>query len=606
MKPTRRPGIAKVLLTGGPRADKETGRHIRHAGMGILLDSRRLLTCAHVVNTAIGQPQTAIQQPAADVPISIDFPLSQHRAPLKAHVDRWFPPTADPISDIAVLTLKADLPRDVGYVTFQSTSDGSSRAELSVFGCAADSDIPGNVALKMMGPVSPGQIQIDGASHTGVFVEGGYSGAAVCDLTSGRVVGMVNALNSRIADRVAYMIPTAQLLNAIPDLPLGESGLKGFFRDYIADKTAGFVGREHVFAAIQEFLANADCGYLTLLGDPGIGKSSIFCSLTQRMQCGASFFFIRSDGITRADQFYSHLAEELKLRSEYAATAPGDANPTVLREWLASAAQSLRGERLVLVVDALDECDEVTRRNSVFNLLHMPRSLPENVFLLLSRRKLHEQEYNIRLETDARTRNEEFDLMGHPAQNRADVTLYLQNYFAAHLGPHPWLQKHGRSTEEGVSALLDSSECNFVYLHHVLPHIAEHPEEFTPTTLPKGLREYYIGHWKRMTAAGMDSPSVRRALRVIYVLAAARKSVSQQTLTDSLPDLEPNALQGAIDQWQEFLHIENGSEGPTYRIYHDSFAGFLTDRDPDRKHMRTASATLRDWFIRKLKTSSQP
>jgi hypothetical protein len=44
-------GIAKVLLGEGV-----TGRPpAKHAGMGIVVGPRHVLTCAHVVNTAAGQ-----------------------------------------------------------------------------------------------------------------------------------------------------------------------------------------------------------------------------------------------------------------------------------------------------------------------------------------------------------------------------------------------------------------------------------------------------------------------------------------------------------------------------------------------------------------------
>ena len=47
------------------------------------------------------------------------------------------------------------------------------------------------------------------------------------------------------------------------------------FQSLIEEKTAGFVGREFVFQAIEEFLTSQPSGYFIIEGEPGIGKSAI-------------------------------------------------------------------------------------------------------------------------------------------------------------------------------------------------------------------------------------------------------------------------------------------------------------------------------------------
>src|SRR4051794_23719942 len=53
----------------------------------------------------------------------------------------------------------------------------------------------------------------------------------------------------------------------------------------VADKTRDFVGRDYVFEAIERFLTDNPNGYLTIEGDPGIGKSAILASFVKRTGC---------------------------------------------------------------------------------------------------------------------------------------------------------------------------------------------------------------------------------------------------------------------------------------------------------------------------------
>ena len=49
----------------------------------------------------------------------------------------------------------------------------------------------------------------------------------------------------------------------------------------VIGRTRKFVGREYVFAAVDEALADPDfaSGYVVIQGEPGIGKTAIICKL---------------------------------------------------------------------------------------------------------------------------------------------------------------------------------------------------------------------------------------------------------------------------------------------------------------------------------------
>ncbi|MGH3913025.1 MAG: hypothetical protein ACRDTC_06400, partial [Pseudonocardiaceae bacterium] len=87
----------------------------RTVGVGVLLPAGQILTCAHVVNAALGRDERAADQPAAEV--TVTFATAQE-APLRARVQCWLPPPRVGTAgrpgaagdDIAGLILTSDVP----------------------------------------------------------------------------------------------------------------------------------------------------------------------------------------------------------------------------------------------------------------------------------------------------------------------------------------------------------------------------------------------------------------------------------------------------------------------------------------------------------------
>jgi nucleoside phosphorylase len=208
-----------MLLGNAPPVSGLLGKH---AGMGIVVGVRRVLTCAHVVNTAIGHDVDSSAQP--DRTVQIVFPHSDSKHAIEGNVVVWHPMGAKPVGDVAVIELNADVPPDVGVATFVGDGRVLDGDPLMVFGYRAGGESGLHVEAKFMGPTGSGSVQIDGVKFTGVFVEGGYSGAAVWDATCGAVVGMVSAKHTSAADRVAYMIPVGSLRKAWPHLGMKAAG----------------------------------------------------------------------------------------------------------------------------------------------------------------------------------------------------------------------------------------------------------------------------------------------------------------------------------------------------------------------------------------------
>jgi hypothetical protein len=62
------------------------------AGVGVVVGDRHVVTCAHVVNAALGRVKREQARPGADTRVDIDFPLLQDaddRLPRRCRLVAW-------------------------------------------------------------------------------------------------------------------------------------------------------------------------------------------------------------------------------------------------------------------------------------------------------------------------------------------------------------------------------------------------------------------------------------------------------------------------------------------------------------------------------------
>lgn len=211
-------GIAKVLIADGPD----------HAGMAIIIDPLHVLTCAHVVNVALGEAPEEAAKP--DRAVAIAFPMIRTRITLRAHVVAWRPAGDMPQDDVAVLRLEGEAPEEAGVAIFADLTGMSPDGDqLSVYGMSKGQRIGNHIDAEFKGPTSAAWVQIDGAHATSTFIQGGFSGAAVWDIVHSAVLGMVVAKKLSDVQRVAYIIPTAELAGFWPQLPVENRPLPASF-----------------------------------------------------------------------------------------------------------------------------------------------------------------------------------------------------------------------------------------------------------------------------------------------------------------------------------------------------------------------------------------
>src|SRR5262245_26957494 len=87
-------GVAKLLVAGD---------FSHSAGMGIVVEERYVVTCAHVVNSALVRPFEFPNEPDEEIPVA--FPYSDAGEVRTGRVCSWHPMGPNRVSDVAVLEL---------------------------------------------------------------------------------------------------------------------------------------------------------------------------------------------------------------------------------------------------------------------------------------------------------------------------------------------------------------------------------------------------------------------------------------------------------------------------------------------------------------------
>ena len=175
------------------------------AGAGVLIDSRRILTCAHVITKALSLADVS-EAPANAV--RIDFPRCEEEDSRTARVipGGWFP--AHGSADIALLEVDGD--EDVRAVPAPLRPAGEPQLQMIyVYGHPAgyDNGIWALARLVASGGLRREWVQMEALRDIGKRIQKGYSGAGVWDEEKKAVIGCVVAADRAESDRVAWMIP---------------------------------------------------------------------------------------------------------------------------------------------------------------------------------------------------------------------------------------------------------------------------------------------------------------------------------------------------------------------------------------------------------------
>lgn len=355
------------------------------------------------------------------------------------------------------------------------------------------------------------------------------------------------------------------------------------FQALIERKLKRFVGRRFVFDAIENFFSTNSNGYFTIVGEPGIGKSTILAKYITDKQC-VGHFIIRAGGRNKVEQFLRSVCNQLIERYSLGykslpdrATNDGE----FLDELLQKVSNLLPpGERLVIAVDALDEVEK--NSEDMTNLCYLPKYLPDNVYFLLTRRPFIPEEERLLVEAP----KHEFNLWKYQKESEKDVKEYIRLFLVDpefENGLRQWIEARNLSKEEFTEQIAQKSKNNFMYLRCVLSEIAKGDTSIYKDSdlkaLPKDLQDYYEEHWK---LKGMNTERERYKVVIICILLEVAERISCELIAD-ITEEDIDKVQQLLDEWIEFFNQEELEEQTCYSIYHFSYAEFLDKKLEQKK-----------------------
>ena len=239
-------------------------------GSGFLVTHSHVLTCAHVVNSALGHSQFS----KPEMPVSIDFPFVAPRQMKTAVVHFWLPKQNDETGDIAGLELVESAPEGTLPIRLVTASDVW-KHPFRAFGFPVNHDNGLWASGVLRDRKVNGHVQIEDTKTPGIRVQPGFSGAPVWDETLHGAVGMIVTAERRAENKIAFIIPASILVESWPDLriwtmpPNPYRGLKAFDQED-ADL---FFGREQFVEQLQTAVTHKP--FVAVIGPSGSGKSSV-------------------------------------------------------------------------------------------------------------------------------------------------------------------------------------------------------------------------------------------------------------------------------------------------------------------------------------------
>jgi hypothetical protein len=395
------------------------------------------------------------------------------------------------------------------------------------------------------------------------------------------------------------------------------------------NNTVGFVGRDWVFQAIEQWLASADGPrFMILTGEPGSGKTAIAEELRRRMAAPLSanvrstiqdalravhfctarksssidaIGFVRSISLQLANAvpaFYQALAatQEPYVRIDVTqtvgtaqqVTAIADlhlSGPSARRSFVVALIHPLlhmatspdRPVSLALLVDGLDESFS-TDEPTITDLLGSAEELPGWVRIIATTRPLERVFLSLRHHRTIDLSSEQ-----SAALNRTD----LSSYVSAALSEIPTVASNGTSAQQLAAAIERNAAGNFLYCKLLLDDVAAgRLDQQSIDRLPSGLHGYFHAALTRAAGSSWNDSS-----QVWSVLVAAREPLTRQH-AERVAQIDSAEFRKFVARFEPFLE-RTQSEGaqPTFSLFHQSLRDFLAldqltvaDRSIDNPH----------------------
>jgi WD40 repeat protein len=335
------------------------------AGLGLLVGSEQVMTCAHVVNNALGRSQREQSPPSMPDRVLVEFPLLPKTPVRLARVVTWVPPplTGAGGGDVAGLALTEEAPADAVPAQFAATPPEPG-TRMRVFGYPGEPPRETGmwVDVDLMGEVAGQLIQVESRRDQTVKAQSGYSGSPVWDHRTGKAVGLLQAAPfPDEPQRDAYLLPSLAVAQAWEQhfdyLLIPENPYRGL-EPFTAEHAPVYFGRDVDIEALSSLVRRRPV--VVVVGPSGVGKSSLVqAGLIPALQQQQSWSIV----LVRPGQDpWLRLAAAL-LRAQNGTEKPvtrrqSEQESDLLRtKGFASVARFLRSENrpLLLVVDQFEE-----------------------------------------------------------------------------------------------------------------------------------------------------------------------------------------------------------------------------------------------------------
>lgn len=461
---------------------------------------------------------------------------------------------------------------------------------------------------------------LDLASDT---IKPGMSGAAVLNLRTGSVCGVVVASRNATRPDGAFAVPWSAIASDLSDVlaanrefhkqdlawnaaatvpgkvpPHAEELAEELSELYEFLDLARFTGRRKLIADIEKFMADYDHGWIVVEGEAGVGKSALAAHLAW-----SNGWFFHSPWFTGGqspENARGNLATQ--LISAFELDEPDGTHLTrVLKAAAAKRnASGAPGRPIVLVIDALNEIHE--ERGDLPPLgLPVADKLPPKVFVVVTRQPAPEvlsvgwpiRTLSIKTgEVSSRDAGRQ-DTGERPGDSNADdMSEYVRSLLD---GPRsdPALIKKLRSHDNMASAVFTETlvtRCapSWLYLKYVLDDVrAGRRPPADVVYLPEGVRNYYLREIRAQQGQSEPDHANWRLIRLpaLAILAAlhrpatVRKLASLAGISD---DADRDKLWYWLDDMRALLHVDEDPESgeSTYEIRHQSLRNLMADPEP--------------------------
>ena len=335
-----------------------------------------------------------------------------------------------------------------------------------------------------------------------------------------------------------------------------------------------FKERKWLSKEVDKFLEENDRGYFILEAEAGLGKTTFLAWLVNEKEYIHNFCEL-TRGIESSGRAILNIVAQLVQKYELSpwevegilpttASRPGFLSNLLFR----AAEKRPSGEKVVIVVDALDEAGILENQN----VLSLPEVLPAGVFIIVSMRPIGGVKPHIDI---ASTPRKIFILAAENPNNKDDILEYLRS-FAKRSEMASKLKESRIGEESFIQVLLAKSQGVWVYLHYVVSEIEKGQRSLLNLDkLPNGLAQYYADYWNRWEKK--DHKLWQDIyLRLLAGLTAAQEAVTLSRLCALVEiEFQPRFETLFDEEWRPFLSVDGDANIKYYRLYHASLRDFF-------------------------------